>query len=92
MIVPLPILFGNLLLVLVMHRCCNVTSCVGGGQAILIGIGIGSISFCLIFLYCMFCCSGLYVWAVPNIPEKKIAARNKDGILEPLEEGDSLLL
>ena len=74
MIVPLPILFGNLLLVLVMHRCCNVTSCVGGGQAILIGIGIGSISFCLIFLcyYITVCFAavGCMVCAVPNIPEK----------------------
>jgi len=92
MIVPLPILFGNLLLVLVMHRCCNVTSCVGGGQAILIGIGIGSISFCLIFLYCMFCCSGLYGLCCAQYSGKKLQPVTRMGYLEPLEEGDSLLL
>ena len=80
MIVPLPILFGNLLLVLVMHRCCNVTSCVGAGhpnwnwkhQLLL------ALSFFVIILYVLL---QWVVWFVLcPIFRKKIAARNKDGI------------
>jgi len=92
MIVPLPILFGNLLLVLVMHRCCNVTSCVGAGhpnwnwkhQLLL------ALSFFVIILYVLL---QWVVWFVLcPIFRKKLQPVTRMGYLEPLEEGDSLLL
>ena len=87
MIVPLPILFGNLLLVLVMHRCCNVTSCVGAGHPNWNWNRKHQLLLDLSLLYV------LLQWVVcVGCAQKNFAARNKDGILEPLEEGDSLLL